>query len=352
MKNYFKIAGLVLFSAHCMAQTGIINNNPDKNAVVDLNPGGSITNTKGLRLPNVKLKSTDLPAPLSTHVSGMMVYNNATDGTSLKQVTPGVYCNDGTQWIRVDSGNSLWGLSGNYDTAPATDFIGTTDAVDFVTRTNNTERMRVTAAGKTLVGTTTVPTGGANSKLIIAGSTTGALQIKDGTQGTKKALTSDANGVGTWQSQTSSNLTKQPFSTISGISIPATLTSGSYIYTGSYITLGPGKWLVSANILLTKYSVMTNSVESWWVRSSFSDSSTALDFSPDIVGGKLISGVLPPSCGYSFLNGSIIINNTSGANKKYYYMACWVNTVNGVGTIEKFAASVFEENYITSQKIQ
>jgi hypothetical protein len=45
------------------------------------------------------------------------------------------------------SGNNLWKLNGNSGTNAATNFIGTTDATDFVLRTNNTERMRVLSGG-------------------------------------------------------------------------------------------------------------------------------------------------------------------------------------------------------------
>jgi hypothetical protein len=41
--------------------------------------------------------------------------------------------------------NNGWMTTGNAGTLATTNFIGTTDAVDFVTRTTNTERMRVTA---------------------------------------------------------------------------------------------------------------------------------------------------------------------------------------------------------------
>jgi hypothetical protein len=44
-------------------------------------------------------------------------------------------------------------MSGNSGTTAGTNFIGTTDAVDFVTKTNNTEKMRVTSAGNIGIGT-------------------------------------------------------------------------------------------------------------------------------------------------------------------------------------------------------
>ncbi|MEQ1734037.1 MAG: phage tail protein [Bacteroidia bacterium] len=54
----------------------------------------------------------------------------------------------------LNPANALyWGLTGNSGTTPATNFVGTTDAQDFVTRTNSIERMRVTSAGNVGIGT-------------------------------------------------------------------------------------------------------------------------------------------------------------------------------------------------------
>jgi len=51
------------------------------------------------------------------------------------------------------SGTLGWSLTGNSSTNPSTNFLGTTDAVDLVVRTNNTERLRVTSSGKVGIGT-------------------------------------------------------------------------------------------------------------------------------------------------------------------------------------------------------
>jgi hypothetical protein len=82
----------------------------------------------GLRLTNLTNAGI-----LSTNASGDVINNT----------TPNV------------ANGLFWGLTGNSGTAPATNFVGTTDAQDFVTRTNNTEKMRVTSAGNVGINTTT-----------------------------------------------------------------------------------------------------------------------------------------------------------------------------------------------------
>lgn len=61
-------------------------------------------------------------------------------------------------WSRVISTSNLnsyaWTLLGNSGTNPSANFIGTIDAVDWVIRTGNAERARVTAGGNVGIGTT------------------------------------------------------------------------------------------------------------------------------------------------------------------------------------------------------
>ena len=67
--------------------------------------------------------------------------------------------------------STAWRLLGNAGTSAATNFIGTTDNVALVTRTNNVERMRVTETGLVGVATTT-PT----STMQVAGSFATAIR--------------------------------------------------------------------------------------------------------------------------------------------------------------------------------
>ena len=57
-------------------------------------------------------------------------------------------------WVSSAS-SSAWGTTGNTGTTAGTNFIGTTDAVDFVVKTNNTEKIRTTSAGRMGINTAT-----------------------------------------------------------------------------------------------------------------------------------------------------------------------------------------------------
>jgi hypothetical protein len=78
---------------------GIGTTTPNADANLDL----GATN-KGLLLNRVALSAANLPAPLSAHVAGMVVYNTATAGTAPNNVSPGMYYNDGVRWVRQPSG--------------------------------------------------------------------------------------------------------------------------------------------------------------------------------------------------------------------------------------------------------
>ena len=75
---------------------------PEPNAILDLNANNTDNGSKGLLLPRVALVATTNVNPLTVHVKGMFVYNTAT----ANDVSPGVYYNDGTKWIRSGGDNS------------------------------------------------------------------------------------------------------------------------------------------------------------------------------------------------------------------------------------------------------
>jgi len=221
---------------HTLKMTdGTENRAYNTDALIDMQ-----STSRGLLLPRVELTSTAATAPLATHTAGMVVYNTVSAGSGGTAVSPGYYYNDGTQWVKIGAAAAIsaWGQYGNAGTTPTTNWIGTNDAADFVTKTNGTERLRVTNGGKLLVGTATSLTGGTNALVQINnGTTNGALQIVDGTQGAGKVLTSDANGLATWTDGSSTAWTLKGNSGI-------TANSATY---GSSLTAGTGNWLGTIN---------------------------------------------------------------------------------------------------------
>jgi hypothetical protein len=151
----------LIAGAFCMCTLALYSQN------VAINTTGAVANTsamldidattKGLLIPRVALSATNNNAPVGAGIAtSLMVYNTATAGAGNTQVTPGYYYWDGGQWVRFITGalpGPAWMVTGNAGTNPAVNFAGTTDAVDFVFRTSNTERMRITAGGNAGIGT-------------------------------------------------------------------------------------------------------------------------------------------------------------------------------------------------------
>ena len=141
----------------------------------------------------------------------------------------------------------------------------------------------------------------------------------------------------------------------------------------SYITLGPGKWLVSVNILLYANDALRLATTSPWIwsRLTFNDGTTLANIqsktaqTTDFVGSSLISGSFfsPPTPGtngqrptyvYSMLSGQVVINNTSGADKMYGLL-WWSSESNTTATGYQFinlSSAGNGENVITAMKIQ
>jgi len=99
------LTATVFFISPAMAQVTIgVNETPSQNALLDLKQNSSGTSTKGLLLPRVSLQSTSSASPMAGHEKGMFIYNTATTNTGTNDVTPGIYYNDGTQWIMAGAG--------------------------------------------------------------------------------------------------------------------------------------------------------------------------------------------------------------------------------------------------------
>ncbi len=171
---------------------------PDPSAMLDI-----VSSNKGLLIPRISLSST-VDNAISPATS-LLVYNtNAamTNGNGEgyyynSSVTPGA-----PSWVKFYASNGkAWETTGNSGTSASTNFIGTTDAVDFVTKTSNLERMRITSSGKVGINTSAplmrldvTDASTTADDATIRGAATGAARTY-GVYGNSSSTTLNASGV-------------------------------------------------------------------------------------------------------------------------------------------------------------
>ena len=135
--------------------------------------------------------------------------------------------------------------------------------------------------------------------------------------------------------------------TSAGVTLtPANWTSSRY--TGTSITIpANSKYIVQCFELLIQAppTPMPNG-QGIFLVTSFSDSAATFAYSPDIQGGRLISGSWSSGAPFGLLTGSIILNNTTSAAKTYYYWTDRMYTNGYTGNLDRFAASVWNENQL------
>ena len=190
------------FRQFSIAQVGIGTTTPNASSILDIT-----TTTKGMLAPRMTLAQK---TAISSPATGLLIFQ--TDGAS------GFWFYTGSAWIPVLANNNGWTTTGNTGTTAGTNFIGTTDAVDVVTKSNNTEVFRATSTGRLGVGIS---------------SPTGVLHLKAGTTAASSAPLKFTSG---------SNLT--------------TLENGAVEYDGThlYITIGSTRYqLDQQNTLKATY---------------------------------------------------------------------------------------------------
>lgn len=140
MKRVFLSLLVMWMSMSAWSQNvGIGTNAPDPSAKLHI-----VDPNRGVLINSVVLNDVTLATPITAPATGLLVWNTnaaVTGGTGV-----GYYYWDGTKWVRLlnsDDVSDDWSLLGNTGTNPTINFVGTTDGQDFVTRTNNVERVRV-----------------------------------------------------------------------------------------------------------------------------------------------------------------------------------------------------------------
>lgn len=130
---------LVLVSASValgQGNVGIGTTTPDNSALLDLT-----STSQGLLAP--RLTTTQMNN-IASPATGLLIYNT-TAGT--------YYYYSGTTWLPFLTTATGWTLLGNAGTVAGTNFLGTTDAVDLVFKTDGLERMRLLSTGEIGIGT-------------------------------------------------------------------------------------------------------------------------------------------------------------------------------------------------------
>lgn len=159
---------ILLFPFIAFSQVGIGTVSPDSSSELDI-----VASDKGILIPRVALTGTTDNSTISNgNVNSLLVFNTATTAdivpgyfywlnnkwNKLKapetgngaptstglagdiyvdSVTGNIFSNNGTTWIPQSLND--WHIMGNSGTTPATNFIGTTDAQDFIIKANNIE---------------------------------------------------------------------------------------------------------------------------------------------------------------------------------------------------------------------
>ncbi len=459
-RSLFYFLTFVVLSSGAKAQVTIGGGvAPQKDAVLELISGGA----KGLLLPRVALTSTTSFSPLSAHVAGMVVYNT----TTISDVTPGYYYDNGVKWIRIadatggDLTNDAWVNSGSnvilgtkangtssrdaytdivfsdtgrlglgtqnpyggihifsdndgykddvliesYNTTPGANVIFQSSAgtaaspvnlsmgnaigqFNFLGRVNGsmTSLARIYAEYKgdgttTLSGLQFSVNGYSNNSLyisnsqnvgintsypstklhIVSGGTSSSpiagFRLDDGNQVLNKVLTTDANGVGTWQYTALDQVLGTIVAGSAGVNT-FTITSAARNL-GSYITLPPGKWNVTLNILLDVGNTQNNSYT--WARFSLTDTSSSTTISSDITStAKTVAGGVTTvnAAGgdtngiYGIANGDLVVTNSTGANKTYYLLFYNGSYKYTARSLTMAGTSTYTENYISATRVR
>lgn len=109
----------------------------------------------GVNAQNVGI-GTNTPVEKLDVIGGIKVGNsNGSNAGTIRWDNNHLQVYSGSNWITLDSNVNTfsWLKNGNYGTNPSSHYIGTKDANDFVFRTNNTEKMRISSSGKVGIGT-------------------------------------------------------------------------------------------------------------------------------------------------------------------------------------------------------
>lgn len=237
------------------------NSAPDASSMLDV----KATN-KGMLVPRMTAAQK---TAISSPATGLLIYQ--TDGTA------GFYYYTGSTWIGLTStvSSAFWKLAGNSGSVAGTDYLGTSDAVDLVTKTNGTERMRVLSTGNVGIATTSPIANLDINGSLRATTTPSSLDYMAGTGSVGVTTPGDKCGQSfsaTVNGSISSISIKTAFSMTAGtITIElynSATPSGVAAYSQTYIEAGSGGNVVKTYTLSTPFPVTSGSSYSFNISST------------------------------------------------------------------------------------
>ena len=173
MKSNIFALSFIFFSVTLTAQVGIGTTAP----------AGALDVTSindGFLIPRVALLiGANLPQPLSAPTISELIYNTASVGVGINNVTPGFYFWTGSKWDRFVTGTVAttdWQTTGNAGLVGTTNFLGTTDAVDVAFRRSNSPSGKI-GATSTAFGVGALSSGAATNSTAIGNN---ALSVSTG----------------------------------------------------------------------------------------------------------------------------------------------------------------------------
>lgn len=158
-----------------------------------------------------------------------------------------------------------------------------------------------------------------NGNKVMVNKTDGSVIIQNAPVSTTNTylLTTDANGLVSKQLPGSQTL---PPVILGAKGAGATLSTSSgltFIDTGTTLTLpANSKYAVYISMLLSPGGI---SNANGWVQSLFTDTPTGQTPTTDAVGPSLASGLMVGNSSFSSLFGIVVLSNSSGSPKTYYY---------------------------------
>ncbi|NDW09607.1 hypothetical protein [Dysgonomonas sp. 520] len=383
MRKIIFISLMIFSSTMLKSQVGVNTETPQ--ATMHVTPTKTDNSTpEGIIAPNLtRAQLIDKDAQYTSTQRGAVVYVTSITGTTTTKTANvtsiGYYYFDGSLWqpfYKNMPTTEPWYVQGSTTQATSnTQNIFQSGNVAIGSNTSSSYKFQVTGTSNitgnarvggnsTIVGNeyvtgnvgvgTTSPT----TKVHINTATNGnGFRLVDGTQADGRVLTSDANGNARWR-ESGIQTVNAVWNNDPTFRVSSDRTA-DYLSTGSTLTLPPGRWLVNTSLLFGIvggiYSPCT-----YWIRTSFTDGkmtagSTATITTDYESRNNLMSGYLLKDTRFALVSGSMVLNNTTTANKTYTLIAgnfLTQTTPIIVSDFWRLGQGIHLEDNITAIKIQ